>query len=157
MRMKRLLEAIYHPRNEYIVHLDLEAPFRERVELARFVNLHPTFARVGNVHMVAKSNLVTYKGPTMLSTYLHCMAILLKQRKDWDWFINLSASDYPLVTQDGEDDDDEDDDDDDDDEDDDDGDDKDEGDDDDEDEDDDEGDEDDEIIFEANDDEGAEE
>ncbi|KAG1358683.1 putative Beta-glucuronosyltransferase GlcAT14A [Cocos nucifera] len=35
----------------------------------------------------------------MLSTTLHAMAILLRSCR-WDWFINLSASDYPLITQD---------------------------------------------------------
>ncbi|MCD7471086.1 Beta-glucuronosyltransferase GlcAT14A [Datura stramonium] len=46
-----------------------------------------------------KQNLVTYRGPTMLATTLHAMSMLLRIAK-WDWFINLSASDYPLVTQD---------------------------------------------------------
>ncbi|KAL6553455.1 Beta-glucuronosyltransferase GlcAT14A [Orobanche gracilis] len=46
--------------------------------------------------------MVTYRGPTMVSNTLHACAFLLKRYKDWDWFINLSASDYPLVTQDGE-------------------------------------------------------
>ena len=36
----------------------------------------------------------------MLATTLHAMAMLLRTAK-WDWFINLSASDYPLLTQDG--------------------------------------------------------
>ncbi|KAF5810907.1 putative glycosyl transferase, family 14, beta-glucuronosyltransferase GlcAT14A/B/C [Helianthus annuus] len=36
----------------------------------------------------------------MVSNTLRACAILLKKFKDWDWFINLSASDYPLVTQD---------------------------------------------------------
>jgi protein xylosyltransferase len=36
----------------------------------------------------------------MVSTTLHGAAILLKNFQDWDWFINLSASDYPLATQD---------------------------------------------------------
>ncbi|CAM8999555.1 unnamed protein product [Rhodiola kirilowii] len=44
--------------------------------------------------------MVTYRGPTMVANTLHACAILLKQNKEWDWFINLSASDYPLVTQD---------------------------------------------------------
>eukprot|EP00271_Cylindrocystis_brebissonii_P002780 TRINITY_DN1357_c0_g1_i1.p1 TRINITY_DN1357_c0_g1~~TRINITY_DN1357_c0_g1_i1.p1 ORF type:complete len:473 (-),score=82.66 TRINITY_DN1357_c0_g1_i1:363-1781(-) len=99
-RMKRLLLSLYHPRNEYLLHLDLEAPPRERMDLARFLRMHPTFVDVGNVHLVAKANLVTYRGPTMIAAYLHCAAILLRQRADWDWFINLSASDYPLMTQD---------------------------------------------------------
>jgi hypothetical protein len=37
----------------------------------------------------------------MIACTLHAIAILLKQAKDWDWFVNLSASDYPLVSQDG--------------------------------------------------------
>jgi hypothetical protein len=65
------------------------------------VEKHPVFSKVGNVYMISKANMVTYKGPTMVANTLHACAILLKMGKDWDWFINLSASDYPLVTQDG--------------------------------------------------------
>ena len=36
----------------------------------------------------------------MVTNTLHAAAILLKEGGEWDWFINLSASDYPLVTQD---------------------------------------------------------
>ncbi|KAL1203072.1 Beta-glucuronosyltransferase GlcAT14A [Cardamine amara subsp. amara] len=96
----RVLRALYHPRNQYVVHLDLESPAEERLELAKRVREDPVFSDVGNVHMITKANLVTYRGPTMVANTLHACAILLKQSKDWDWFINLSASDYPLVTQD---------------------------------------------------------
>ncbi|MQM05097.1 hypothetical protein Taro_037900 [Colocasia esculenta] len=98
-RLKRALRALYHPNNYYLLHLDLEAPPEEHDRLAEFVAGHPVFAAVGNVWVVEKSNLVTYRGPTMLATTLHAMATLLKVCK-WDWFINLSASDYPLITQD---------------------------------------------------------
>jgi protein xylosyltransferase len=37
----------------------------------------------------------------MIAATLHGAAILLRQSENWDWFINLSASDYPLITQDG--------------------------------------------------------
>ncbi|XP_035844854.1 beta-glucuronosyltransferase GlcAT14A isoform X2 [Helianthus annuus] len=50
--------------------------------------------------MITKTNLVTYRGPTMVANMLHAAAMLLRDGGDWDWFINLSASDYPLVTQD---------------------------------------------------------
>ncbi|CAH8374548.1 unnamed protein product [Eruca vesicaria subsp. sativa] len=96
----RVLRALYHPRNQYVVHLDLESPAEERIELAKRVKEDPVFNNVGNVHMITKANLVTYRGPTMVANTLHACAILLKKSKDWDWFINLSASDYPLVTQD---------------------------------------------------------
>lgn len=100
-RMMRTLQAVFHPRNQYVLHLDLEAPPRERLELAAAVKADPTFREVDNVRVMAQSNLVTYKGPTMIACTLQAISILLKESSEWDWFINLSASDYPLVTQDG--------------------------------------------------------
>ncbi|KAJ4960169.1 hypothetical protein NE237_020079 [Protea cynaroides] len=98
--IKRTLLALYHPLNQYVVHLDLESTAKERVELLNFIRTHQVFASVGNVRMITKANLITYRGPTMVANTLHAAAILLKEGGDWDWFINLSASDYPLVTQD---------------------------------------------------------
>ncbi|OMO79146.1 Glycosyl transferase, family 14 [Corchorus capsularis] len=98
--LKRTLLALYHPLNQYVVHLDREASSEERLDLEKFVKEHPVFNKVGNVRMIVRANLVTYRGPTMVANTLHAAAILLKEGGDWDWFINLSASDYPLVTQD---------------------------------------------------------
>ncbi|GKU97058.1 hypothetical protein SLEP1_g10242 [Rubroshorea leprosula] len=98
--LRRTLLALYHPRNHYVVHLDRAASPEERLDLHNFVKDHQVFAEIGNVRMIVKANLVTYRGPTMVANTLHAAAILLKEGGDWDWFINLSASDYPLVTQD---------------------------------------------------------
>lgn len=100
-RMMRTLQAVYHPRNQYVLHMDLEAPPRERLDLSMSVKNDPTFREVDNVRVMAQSNLVTYKGPTMIACTLQAIAVLLKESLVWDWFINLSASDYPLMTQDG--------------------------------------------------------
>ncbi|CAI9756604.1 unnamed protein product [Fraxinus pennsylvanica] len=99
MKLKRLMLALYHPGNFYLIHLDNGAPQVEHQEISRFVSSNPVFSEVGNVWIVKKGNLVTYRGPTMLATTLHAMSMLLRTA-NWDWFINLSASDYPLVTQD---------------------------------------------------------
>lgn len=99
-KLWRTLQVLYHPLNQYVVHLDLESPAEERLDLAARVEKDPIFSKVGNVHMITKANMVTYRGPTMVANTLHARAILLKRSKNWDWFINLSASDYPLVTQD---------------------------------------------------------
>ncbi|TVU45608.1 hypothetical protein EJB05_05099, partial [Eragrostis curvula] len=103
--LRRCLLALYHPRNSYILHLDAQAPDADRADLAAFVAAHPVLAAAGNVRVIEKANLVTYRGPTMVTTTLHAAAAFLwgdgrGQRPEWDWFINLSASDYPLVTQD---------------------------------------------------------
>ncbi|XP_062212092.1 beta-glucuronosyltransferase GlcAT14B-like [Phragmites australis] len=103
--LRRCLLALYHPRNSYILHLDAQAPDSDRAELAAFVAAHPVLAAARNVRVIEKANLVTYRGPTMVTTTLHAAAAFLwgegrGRGADWDWFINLSASDYPLVTQD---------------------------------------------------------
>lgn len=98
----RTVLAVYHPRNQYVLHIDLDSAVTERMELIRRVETYPLFSSVGNVHVVKNSNMVTYRGPTMVANTLHACAILLNVSKDWDWFINLSAADYPLVSQDGQ-------------------------------------------------------
>ncbi|CAK9158976.1 unnamed protein product [Ilex paraguariensis] len=98
-KLKRVLRALYHPGNYYLIHMDYGAPETEHKEIADFVTSEPVFAQIGNVWIVGKPNLVTYRGPTMLATTLHAISMLLRIAT-WDWFINLSASDYPLVTQD---------------------------------------------------------
>uniref|UniRef100_A0A0E0JFA5 BGGP Beta-1-3-galactosyl-O-glycosyl-glycoprotein n=1 Tax=Oryza punctata TaxID=4537 RepID=A0A0E0JFA5_ORYPU len=99
-RLWRTLHALYHPRNLYVVHLDREAAVAERLELAARVANSTVFRRVGNVEVIRRANMVTYRGPTMVANTLHACAVLLRRSRDWDWFINLSASDYPLMTQD---------------------------------------------------------
>ncbi|CAM8951874.1 unnamed protein product [Rhodiola kirilowii] len=99
-RLWRTLLSVYHPLNQYVVHLDLKSSVDERLKLVQRVEKHSLFASVGNVYTIKNANLVTYRGPTMLANTLHACAILLRNSKDWDWFINLSPSDYPLVTQD---------------------------------------------------------
>ncbi|KAE9466543.1 hypothetical protein C3L33_01548, partial [Rhododendron williamsianum] len=99
--LKRTLLALYHPSNRYVVHLDAESPPQERLDLESFVKNNTLFGKFSNVVMIKKPNLVTYRGPTMVANTLHAAAVLLRAGGEWDWFINLSAKDYPLVTQDG--------------------------------------------------------
>ncbi|CAN6576367.1 unnamed protein product [Malus baccata var. baccata] len=99
-QLRRLLQAVYHPRNYYLLHLDLEASDAERLELAKYVKSESAIREFRNAMVIGNADLVTAKGPTMTAATLHAIAILLKRAKDWDWFINLGASDYPLISQD---------------------------------------------------------
>ncbi|XP_048438846.1 beta-glucuronosyltransferase GlcAT14C [Pyrus x bretschneideri] len=99
-QLRRLLQAVYHPRNYYLLHLDLEASDAERLELAKYVKSESAIREFRNAMVIGNADLVTAKGPTMTAATLHAIAILLKRAKDWNWFINLGASDYPLMSQD---------------------------------------------------------
>uniref|UniRef100_A0A7C8YLK6 Glucuronosyltransferase n=1 Tax=Opuntia streptacantha TaxID=393608 RepID=A0A7C8YLK6_OPUST len=78
-QIKRLFQAVYHPRNYYVLHLDLDASDEERLKLAKFVKSTMAVRHFRNAMVVGKADLITYKGPTAITATLHAAAILLKQ------------------------------------------------------------------------------
>uniref|UniRef100_A0A5B7B1Y2 Putative xylosyltransferase 1-like n=1 Tax=Davidia involucrata TaxID=16924 RepID=A0A5B7B1Y2_DAVIN len=99
-RIFRLLLAVYHPRNRYLLHIGADGSDDERRKLAALVKSVPAIQAFGNVDVVGKPDPVTYMGSTNIAAALRAATILLKVDGGWDWFITLSASDYPLLTQD---------------------------------------------------------
>ncbi|XVF50433.1 hypothetical protein PTKIN_Ptkin04bG0099700 [Pterospermum kingtungense] len=99
-RILRLLFASYHPRNHYLLHLDLSAPQAERDRLAITVQSVRIFKAAQNVDVIGKADYAYPRGSSKISSSLHGASILLRLASNWDWFIPLSASDYPLVSQD---------------------------------------------------------
>ena len=100
-KMMRLLKAIYHPRNQYLLQFDDGSTESERIDLALSVKSLKVFEAFGNVNVIGKSYAINRMGSSALSAPLHAAALLLRMNPDWDWFVTLSASDYPLMTQDG--------------------------------------------------------
>ncbi|CAL4913818.1 unnamed protein product [Urochloa decumbens] len=98
-RIRRLLRALYHPWNFYLVGVAGE---EERADLEAFVRAQEAPRRYGNVRVASAGEwgAVSRRGPTELAATLHAAAVLLKEFEGWSWFINLSASDYPLMPQD---------------------------------------------------------
>ncbi|XP_027367249.1 beta-glucuronosyltransferase GlcAT14A [Abrus precatorius] len=99
-RIFRLLLAIYHPRNRYLLHLGRDARDEERLALVAAVRSVPAIQAFGNVDVVGKADWVTYLGSSNVAITLRAAAIMLKLDSGWNWFITLSARDYPLITQD---------------------------------------------------------
>ncbi|KAL8491156.1 hypothetical protein ACS0TY_022983 [Phlomoides rotata] len=99
-RVTRLLYSVYHPRNQYLLHLDRSASQSDRDALAVTVQSLPLFRAAQNVHVIGNADYVFPNGPSALSSALHGASVLLRLNSNWDWFINLSAADYPLLTQD---------------------------------------------------------
>lgn len=102
LRVTRLLKAVYHPRNRYLLHLDAGAGAYERARLASYVRSEQVFLEYGNVHVVGKGDALDGRGPSAVAAVLRGAAVLLRIGAEWDWLVTLDAADYPLVTQDGE-------------------------------------------------------
>lgn len=99
--MLRLLRAVYHPRNRYLLHLDAGAAAEERQALAEAVRTEePAWREFRNVDVIGDAYAVDRTGSSALAAVLHGAAVLLRRGPHWDWLVTLSAEDYPLVTQD---------------------------------------------------------
>lgn len=71
------------------------------MELSASVGSVPVFAAADNVNVVGNADAVDVEGSTPIASLLHGAAVLSRYSSDWDWFLNLEASDYPLISQDG--------------------------------------------------------
>ncbi|CAO1943337.1 unnamed protein product [Urochloa humidicola] len=100
LRVTRLLKAVYHPRNAYLLHLDAGAGAYERARLASYARSEQAFLEYGNVYVAGKGDALDGRGPSAVAAVLRGAAILLRVGADWDWLVTLGAADYPLVTQD---------------------------------------------------------
>ncbi|KAK1302798.1 hypothetical protein QJS10_CPB12g00320 [Acorus calamus] len=60
----------------------------------------PAARMFGNVDVLGKPDAATFMGSSVLASMLHAAAVMLRLGGRWDWFITLSAADYPLVSQD---------------------------------------------------------
>lgn len=91
--LPRLLVVMWHPGNVYVLHLDTKIPEAKVESVTSAIRANPKFT---NVHFLPQEP-ITYKGVSMLLNTLSAMEYLLKEHPHWDYFVNLSGSDYPLV------------------------------------------------------------
>lgn len=89
----RLMTKLWRSNNVYVVHVD--AKTREST-YKRFTSSY-TGKKYSNVYFLPRES-ITYMGISMLLNTLSAMELLLTVPQQWDYFINLSGSDYPTVS-----------------------------------------------------------
>ncbi len=91
--LPRLLRVIWHEDNHYVVHFDAKIPAWQRdYTLPAILRRLPHHR---NVRVMA-SEVITYRGISMAINTMNAMQVAL-DAGDWDYFINISGADYPLV------------------------------------------------------------
>lgn len=91
-QFKRLFRALYHPANYYLVHVDKRSGVGLQTEIQDFLS---SFANAS----LLKSQNILWGGYSMVDAELRGIEELLKIRSEWEFFINLSAQDFPLKSQ----------------------------------------------------------
>uniref|UniRef100_A0A670JCG6 Xylosyltransferase 2 n=1 Tax=Podarcis muralis TaxID=64176 RepID=A0A670JCG6_PODMU len=91
-QLKRFIKAVYHQQHFFYIHVDKRSTYlhREVVELAQH---YP------NIRVTPWRMVTIWGGASLLKMYLRSMKDLLEMADwAWDYFINLSATDYPTRT-----------------------------------------------------------
>ncbi|CAM9304583.1 unnamed protein product [Ascophyllum nodosum] len=92
MLLARSFPWLYSPLNFYLIHMDRKSSDKDRKEVMKLVEGLP------NARMLEPAQSVSWGGFSITLTALFGISTLVEWSKDWDYFINLSASDFPLMT-----------------------------------------------------------
>ncbi|KAG7491881.1 hypothetical protein MATL_G00008690 [Megalops atlanticus] len=89
-QLQRLFKAIYHTSHFYYIHVDQRSNYLHR-QVVALASQYP------NVRVTPWRMSTIWGGASLLTMYLQSMKDLLAMRDwSWDFFINLSAADYPI-------------------------------------------------------------
>lgn len=91
-QFKRLFKAIYHPGNQYVIHIDKSSGDDLAQEIARFLMPYQGVA-------ILEPQAAVWGGYSLVDAELRGMALLLELDTRWSHYINLSGQDFPLKTQ----------------------------------------------------------
>ncbi|XP_005807072.1 xylosyltransferase 2 [Xiphophorus maculatus] len=93
-QLRRLIKAIYHRDHYYYIHVDKRSGYMHR-EVLQIAEQYP------NVRATPWRMVTIWGGASLLKAYLRSMQDLLAMQEwKWDYFINLSATDFPTRTND---------------------------------------------------------
>ncbi|XP_068606122.1 xylosyltransferase 2 isoform X2 [Brachionichthys hirsutus] len=93
-QLRRLIKAIYHHDHYYYIHVDERFSYLHR-EVLQIVQQYP------NVKVTPWRMVTIWGGASLLKAYLRSMQDLLSMPDwEWDFFINLSGTDFPIRTND---------------------------------------------------------
>ena len=91
-QFKRLFRAIYNPANYYLVHVDKRSGVGLQTEIQDFLSSYANAS-------LLKSQSTLWGGYSLVDAELRGIKELLKIGSEWEFFINLSAQDFPLKSQ----------------------------------------------------------
>lgn len=100
----RLLRSIWHRSNLYIIHYDKKIPQWQRDysanNLQNLIQLDSSIqeeSETSNIR-VMEPEVITYRGISMVINTMNAMQVAIDSNIPWEFFINISGSDYPLVS-----------------------------------------------------------
>lgn len=91
-QFKRMFKAIYTPENYYLIHVDKRSGTELQKQMEEFLLDYPNAT-------LLKSESTHWGGYSLVDAELRGIKKLLELGREWEFFINLSAQDFPLKSQ----------------------------------------------------------
>jgi hypothetical protein len=91
-QFKRLFKAIHDPDNHYLIHVDKNSGPALEADIRDFLAAYPNAA-------ILEGKKALWGGYSLVDAELRGMEKLLEMGADWEFFINLSGQDFPLMSQ----------------------------------------------------------
>eukprot|EP00177_Eucheuma_denticulatum_P007259 GFKZ01013210.1.p1 GENE.GFKZ01013210.1~~GFKZ01013210.1.p1 ORF type:complete len:476 (-),score=41.49 GFKZ01013210.1:1427-2692(-) len=92
--LPRLLRQIYHSNNSYALHFDTDLDPVYVTHAIKNIRTDPNFDP--NIFFLP-TDIITPHGVSVLLNTIAAINLLMEKGRSWDYFINLDATDYPLV------------------------------------------------------------
>lgn len=93
--LPRLLRRIYHSENSYALHFDTDVDPVFVTHAIKNIRTDPNYNP--NIFFLP-TDLITPRGVSVLLNTIAAINMLMEKGRSWDYFINLDATDYPLVS-----------------------------------------------------------
>ncbi|EYB88861.1 hypothetical protein Y032_0240g3345 [Ancylostoma ceylanicum] len=92
-QVKRLLKALYSPHHYYYIHVDQR-------QLYMLTEVKAVAAKLSNVYVAPDPHSTIWGGASLLTMVQDAIrrSIAMPSLSDWDYLINLSESDFPVLT-----------------------------------------------------------
>ncbi|CAM9652109.1 unnamed protein product [Ectocarpus sp. 6 AP-2014] len=90
--LRRNLPWLYSPLNFFLIHMDRKSSDKDRADVLELLH------GLDNARMLEPAQSVSWGGYSITLTALFGLSTLVEWSRDWDYFINLSATDFPLLS-----------------------------------------------------------
>src|SRR4030095_12068076 len=91
-QMRRLLRAVWHPANLYVLHYDKRSPRVDHQVVARFPEEFPGVR-------ILPSKAVFWGRFSQVAVQIEALKLAVQSAAAWTHFINLTGQDFPLRSQ----------------------------------------------------------
>ena len=97
-QLAKLLSAIFRPWNSYCLQIDSKSSPEFTAVVTKLVQCYNSEYPSSSIFLSQSSVSIIWSHISLLEADLACMEQLMQRNQDWQYFINMAGSEYPVKT-----------------------------------------------------------